>query len=110
MVMARNKPSKLLDTTLILMSISLFSAIVIAADFLAPPYQYQTQVYSPAFKNGNIRYNIPYSGGAVGSCKVAPELAAVYPVGSDILISKSIIFHRCSIAPLPENWTAPRYY
>ena len=108
--MVSSKPSKLLDAVLILMSISLFSAIIIATDILAPPYQYKTQVYSQEFKSGNIRYIIPYTGGGVGSCNVSPELAFVYPVGSEVLISKTIIFHRCSVGPLPENWTAPRPY
>ncbi len=108
--MVSSKPSKLLDAVLILMSISLFGAIIIATDILAPPYQYKTQVYSQTFKNGNIRYIIPYTGGGVGACNVSPELASVYPVGSEILISKTINFYRCSVAPLPGNWTAPRPY
>ena len=80
------------------------------ADGFIPPYEYDVQkVTDRTFRDGRVIYLIAYSGGDIGSCRIPPEAEKIYPLGSSLLIHKTRILGKCTVAPLPEGWTLPAF-
>jgi hypothetical protein len=102
--------NKLFFLVLIFVTVPVAIGLVCATDVWAPPYQYKGVIYPAAFQDGEVSYIIPGTGGGVGMCKIEPEVASLYSVGSNILIRESVIFGRCEISELPQGWEQPNYY
>ena len=82
-------------------------AIIVGADFLLPPERIQSNIlHQQTTPSGAVKvhYALNCSGGEVDFCEVPRGLALQQK--QSILIKRSRIFDRCSIAPLPEP-TAP---
>jgi hypothetical protein len=94
--------------------LSLLSAVLVClalvADARLPPAEFELRnVHAQSFEGDRVFYVAPYSGGELASCDVAPGSKVHYPLGSDILITKTRVLGRCALAPLPKNWVAPKF-
>ncbi|WP_304349342.1 hypothetical protein [Comamonas testosteroni] len=81
----------------------LIVAVIVVADFLLPPERIQSNsLHQQAMPNGAVKvlYALNCSGGEVDFCEVPRGLDLQQK--QTILIKRSRIFDRCSIAPLPE--------
>jgi hypothetical protein len=88
-----------------------FIGLIVVADFLLPPAQFGVKkVFPGTFKDGRIFYAVPYSGGEIDSCEVAPGSVADYELGSAVLIIRTRILGRCSLSPMPKNWEPPKFH
>jgi hypothetical protein len=80
------------------------------ADARLPAAEFELRnVHAKSFEGDRVFYVVPYSGGELASCDVAPGSKVNYPLGSDILIIKTRVLGRCTLAPLPKNWVAPKF-
>jgi len=101
---------RLFYMVLIFVTVPVGIGIVYATDLWAPSYQYKGVIHPAAHRDGYVSYIFPGTGGGIGTCQFAPEVASRFSVGSKVLIKKSVLFGRCTLSELPKGWEARIYY
>jgi hypothetical protein len=72
---------------------------IVVLDRLLPPDRLETTVYGSSVSadtRHTLIYDIPDSGGGIASCDVSPATLQQLPNQSDIVVSTSAIFGRCT--------------
>uniref|UniRef100_UPI003918DCBD hypothetical protein n=1 Tax=Hylemonella sp. TaxID=2066020 RepID=UPI003918DCBD len=81
-------------------------ALILWADATLPPEQFPERVLPRTFQNGEVFFIVPCTGGGIASCALSEPPS--YPPGTSILITRTSILGRCTVAPLPEGWQRKR--